>query len=175
MNTCPACKKEESRPAGDCPEAVAKEFRWFIDFSHILEDDCGPACRCKNCGAYFHPDSRDVFKDPQEMLRPNPSFVPTQFWIDVLGLPPELFRIIADECALGNRVCGITSDGLPADWRLIYLDGSFRDGYIVSSWVDHHRHYQNGIDRSIYVCDTMRVAVSADEEQAEQVMPPNGQ
>ena len=166
MSTCPVCKKEERHPAGEYPEAVANEFRWFIDFSHILEDGHGPACRCKNCGGYFRPDSREVISEPQETLRPNPSFVPTQYWIDVLGLPPELFRIIADECALGNRVCGITSDGLPADWRLICLDGSFRDGYIVSSWVDHHRHYQNGIDRSICVCDTMRVAVSADKEQA---------
>jgi len=171
MNTCPSCKKEESRPAGDYPETVANEFRWIIDFSHILEDGYGSACRCKNCGVYFRPDSLDVIKNPQEMLRPNPSFVPPQHWSDVLALPPELFRIISEECVLGNRVCGTTSRGLPVNWKLIYLDGSFRDGYMVSSWVDHHRYYQNGIDRSIYVCYTMRVAVSADKNPPEQGAP----
>lgn len=167
MNTCPVCKNEEIRPAGEPADPVANEFRLFIDFSHILEQGYEPACRCKNCGAYFRPDSWDVIEDPQETLRPNQSFVPTKLWSDVLALPPELFRIIADECALGNRVCGASSKGLPANWRLIYMDGSFRDGHIVSSWVDHHRQYQNGIDRSVYVCDTMRVAIGADEKLAE--------
>lgn len=160
--------REASGSGVDCSEAAAKGVRWFIDLSPILESGDRRAYRCGNCRASFHPDSRDVFNAPEESLRLNSRFLPPRFRIDDLGLPPELFSIIVDECSLFNRVCGIVPYGLPDEWKWIYLDGSFRDGHMGSSWVDHHPCYQDGVDRSAYVCKTVRMAISAEQPSAEQ-------
>jgi hypothetical protein len=169
MTTCPSCNHEEQSGAEEFPAAVRNDMSMFIGLSHMLDDDQVDVVRCVNCGKYFDRLSNAVVEDLVDSLLPAENCVDRELWTDLLKLPPDLFRVVANECRLGNRVCGFVRGTEPNGWHAFYLDGFFRDGHMVSSWVKQRSRFVDGLDLSSYVCDARRVAVCSQKSQAEAV------
>ncbi|MEZ5326422.1 MAG: hypothetical protein R3F19_15335 [Verrucomicrobiales bacterium] len=51
------------------------------------------------------------------------------------------------------------------------MDGSFRDGHIVSSSIDYKAKFDDGTDRSTYCCESMRIALSAGKPEEKRRSP----
>jgi hypothetical protein len=141
----------------------------FIELSHMIDCPGADFVRCVNCGGYFDRFSGDIIDNPTESLTPADACIDRPLWSELLALPPDLLRVVANECGAGNRVCGfvrgITQQGLLA----LYMDGYFRDGHMVSSWIEQRSKFIDGLDLSSYICDVRSVAVCANESEAQQV------
>ena len=170
MTRCPACKQEERTGTEGFPAAVSEDMSMFIKLSHMLDGDHGDVLCCVNCGKYFDRSSDAIIDNPAESLRPVAACVDDEHWDAVLSLPPDLLRVIAGECRLGNRVCGCVRGAGACERKAFYLDGYFRNGHMVSSWVEQKTHFADGLDQSSYVCDSASVAICAKQPQAEQYL-----
>ena len=170
MTTCPSCNHEERAGTDGLPAVVTNDMSMFIGLSHMLDGDQVDVVRCVNCGGYFDRCSGVIIKNPGESLFPVKDCVDRALWTDLLALPPDLLRVVANECLLGNRVCGSVRGSEERGWLAFYMDGCFRDGHMVSSWIEQMSQFVDGLDLSSYVCDAMSVAVCSQKSQAEQAV-----
>jgi hypothetical protein len=168
MTTCPSCKRQERATADELPAAVRKDMSMFIELSHLLEFRGVDFMRCVNCGRYFDGLTGDIIEKPSDSLSPSVTCVVPALWADFLALPPDLLRIVANECGAGNRVCGSVRGNTARGWVALYMDGYFRDGHMVSSWVAQRPKFIDGRDLSSYICDAMSVALCPNESEAQQ-------
>lgn len=173
---CPVCKKNDEALESlrrRYPKEVQNDLSHFLDFSHLVEDSTYKTIRCCNCMAYFLEETNQVIDDPIRELKTRKDLVPVEVLETLYSLPSDLFRVISNECRLGNRVCGVVSE--PQNGRIaLYLDGSFRDGHCTSSWTEQWSRFVNGIDVSIYICDAAKTAIAAQRATAEQYAAVNG-
>jgi hypothetical protein len=155
------------------PAAVRKDMFMFIDLSHMLDDRGIDFVCCANCGRYFDRISGDIIEKPSDSLSPADTCVDRSIWSEILALPPDLLRIVANECSAGNRVCGSVRGTTKHGLLALYMDGYFRDGHIVSSWVEKKSKFFDGRDLSCYICNAMSVAVCPNKSEAQQAMSGN--